>query len=274
MKLMWLLFVFFSLPSRAADTDQLTSLKGTDYQLIRSAILDHDYHIYVKVPEQAKAEPNKKWPVVYLLDGGNNFPLLTPYAEMLSWFGDLPPVVMVGISYGTRDWQQGNNRSHDFTLPAEGREHYGGAEKFHQFLSKELMPKITSQFPVDSKQNFLFGHSLGGQFGLYVTMFHPKTFQGVIASNPAIHRNTASFLEGLEDHSTQPMLFMMQADMDDERFKNPRQQWLEYWHDKPHHWLLNEQTIVGHNHMSSLPSAFRQGMIWFFQQQAHPRDRK
>ncbi len=245
----------------AADLDQLTALKGSTYHLMHSEVVDHDYHIYVHVPRQA-AEQAKKLPVVYLLDGGNTFPMLAPYARYLSWPGDIPPVIMVGISYGTDDWRQGNKRSTDYTLPAKDRDDYGGAKKFHQFLSTELIPMIERNYPADPQQRLLFGHSLGGQFALYCAMFQPQTFSGLIASNPAIHRNTALFLVTPEATDEQPRLFIMQADQDDEAYRLPRQKWLAYWQDKPHHWQQQVMTIKGHNHMSSVPAAFRQGMKW------------
>mgnify|MGYP001827115150 CR=1 FL=1 len=248
--------------SKAASTEHLTALQGTDYHLVHSKVVDHDYHVFVKVPETEKSE---KLPVVYLLDGGNLFPMLTPYARYLNIFDEVPPVIMVGISYGTSDWRQGNMRSRDYTLPAKRREHYGGAEKFHQFLTQELIPMIEKKYPADPKQRILLGHSIGGQFALYCAMFQPQTFTGLIASNPAIHRNTDLFLKPLELSSHHPKLFIMQADKDDDQFKKPRQQWLDYWRDKPHHWQQQVMTAKDHNHMSSVPVAFRRGLMWLFQ---------
>ncbi len=246
----------------AADLEQLSAMKGSQYQLFHSEKVDHDYHIYVHVPRETEENKNKKFPTVYLLDGGNTFPMFVPYAKYLSWTEDMSEVVMVGISYGTDDWRQGNMRSRDFTLPAKDRDHYGGAEKFHQFLSTELIPLIEKKYPADPEQRILFGHSLGGQFALYSAMFQPQTFSGLIASNPAIHRNTELFLATVEPNQHQPKLFIMQADQDNEEYRLPRQKWLAYWQDKPHHWQQQVMTIKGHNHMSSVVAAFRQGMKW------------
>ncbi|MGJ8662585.1 MAG: alpha/beta hydrolase [Marinicella sp.] len=248
----------------AANTDNMTSLSGSSYQMMHSKEVGHDYHIYIKTPEMTAENKSQKFPTIYLLDGGNTYPMFVPYAKYLSWTDNTPPVIMVGISYGTDDYKKGNKRSTDFTLPAVGRDHYGGAEKFHQFLINELFPMIEKEYPSDPNQRILFGHSLGGQFGLYSAMFQPQTFSGIIASNPAIHRNTDSFLIDIEPSEHQPKLFIMQADNDNEQYKAPRKKWLDYWHNKPHHWQKQVMTAQGHNHMSSLPVAFRQGMLWLF----------
>ena len=212
-----------------AEMEQLTGLKGSDYHQLSSKVVDHDYHIFVKLPELDPAQADQKLPVVYLLDGGIHFPGLVPYSRFMTMFDEIPPVMLVGISYGTSDWQLGNNRSHDFTLPASSRAHYGGAAQFHQFLIEELLPMIESKYPADPNQRILFGHSLGGQFAIYCAMFQPQTFSGLIASNPAIHRNTESFMKAVAATSEQPKLFIMQAENDNQEYVLPREKWLEFW---------------------------------------------
>lgn len=259
----WILLVLLLAGPMATHSQPLEHLNGLDdshYQLMSSTTLEHDYHIYVRVPPGTK--PSEKLPTIYLLDGGNTFPMLVPYAKYLGFFDELPPVILVGIAYGTDDWRQGNRRSTDFTLPAAGQDHYGGAESFHRFLTAELIPWVEKNHPSDPQQRMLFGQSLGGQFAIYCAMFQPTTFAGLIASNPAIHRNTKQFTKAIEPTQAQPRLFIMQADGDGEVYQQSRDVWLTYWDNKPHHWQLQVETVTGHTHMSSVPSAFRQGMMW------------
>lgn len=255
--------LFFTLSAVEAEKiEHLTALQGSTYHLLHSEFVDHDYHIFVQVPE---TEVYEKLPVVYLLDGGNLFPMLTPYAKYLNIPDELPPMILVGISYGTQDWRKGNMRSRDYTLPAKERDHYGGAENFHQFLQQELIPLIEKTYPANPDKRFLMGHSIGGQFALYTTMYQPGTFSGLIASNPAIHHNTEAFLKPVPPATAMTQLFIMQADNDDEQFKKPRKQWLDHWQKQPRHWQQKVMTISGHNHMSSVPAAFRYGMKWLLE---------
>lgn len=257
-----LLIVLLSCPIVQADSlTHMTALQGVDYMPLKSAVNGHQYHIYVQSPAP-QAGDLQRYPVVYLLDGGNLFPMLAPYHHYLQTTEELSPVILVGISYGTTDWKKGNRRSTDFTLPADDRAHYGGAAAFHQMMTDELFPLIEQKYPTDSSRRILMGHSIGGQFALYAAQHQPHTFAGLIASNPAIHRNTAQFLQDSEPTSAQPKLFIMQADGDDERFKKPRKTWLEHWQRNPHHWIMKVMTVEGHHHMSSVPAAYRQGMLW------------
>ena len=250
-----------------AEIEHLTGLKGSEYHLMKSTVVDHEYHIFVKLPQLEAAQKHQKLPVVYLLDGGVHFPGLVPYSRFMTLFNDIPPVVVIGISYGTSDWRQGNKRGHDYTLPAASREHCGGAEQFHRFLTTELMPMVESKYPADPQQRILFGHSIGGQFALYCAMFQPQTFNGLIASNPAIHRNTELFLQPVKPTDQRPKLFIMQAEVDDQTYSVPRKKWLDFWQNKPHHWQQKVMEVKDHHRMSSVMAAYRRGMKWLFANQ-------
>jgi predicted alpha/beta superfamily hydrolase len=255
--------------AQAADMDHLTSLRDVDYLALKSITNQHQYHVFIKAPDTGQATPAGGYPVVILLDGGNLFPMLAAYHQYLELSEELPPVILVGLSYGTHDWRAGNKRSTDYTLPAKDRAHYGGAELFRNMLMSELMPLIETRYPVNQQRKILMGHSIGGQFALYEAMFQPADFFGLIASNPAIHRNTGAFLKSPKATAEQPRLFIMQADGDDETFRLPRQQWLDHWQDQPHHWSMKVETLPGHNHMSSVPAAYRQGMLWLLNDNNH-----
>lgn len=249
--------------SVAEPLSHLQGMQNITYHAMKSAHTDSTYHIYVSSPSVSK---DTQLPVVYLLDGGNTFPMLASYAKYMMFSEEIPPLILVGISYGTDEFKQGNFRSRDFTLASAERSYYGGAPQFHRFLTTELMPWVAQQHAIDDDKKILFGHSIAGQFVLYNAMFQPQTFSGLIASNPAIHRNVEAFIAPLPTTQAKPKLVLMQAEQDDEQFQTPRTQWLDHWHNKPHHWQLKIMQANGHNHMSSVPSAFRQGLLWLFNQ--------
>ena len=177
------------------DLRHLQGLGDTRYHRLESEILQRGFHIFVRLPEGYSEQEAVAFPTVYLLDGGTTFPLLSGYYGYLSLAGDVPEVILVGISYGTADWQQGNMRSTDFTASSAEREHYGGAPRFQEVLRRELFPLIEAQYRSDSARRVIFGQSLGGQFVLHAALTEPDLFWGHIASNPALHRNLAFFLQ-------------------------------------------------------------------------------
>jgi predicted alpha/beta superfamily hydrolase len=248
------------------DTTGLQGLGDTRQHVIESRILGQDYFIFVRLPEEYDQEQSS-YPTVYLLDGGITFPILAAYSHYLRLAEDLPPLIIVGISYGTDHRQKGNMRGRDFTAPAPDRESYGGAGKFQTFLRDELFPLIESSYRSDSTDRHLMGQSLGGQFVIHAAMFAPDLFRGYIASNPALHRNVEFFLDPESVVATKrgrrPQLFVSIADGDDARFREPASRWLDFWQGRESRTFdLEVRMFEDNNHMSPAPQAFRHGLMW------------
>jgi predicted alpha/beta superfamily hydrolase len=226
---------------------------------------DHRYDILVGLPGGSDAET--RYPVVYVLDAGTLFPLLQSYQRYLRLGEETPDIILVGISYGTDDWEQGNNRSHDFTAPSDERDYWGGAADFLDFLEFELIPFIESRYAADAGRRIVFGQSLGGQFVLFAAQTRPGVFWGHIASNPALHRNLPFFLDARPDISaSMSKLFVASGAKDDPVYRGPALEWMATWNDRPElPWELKTATLDGHSHFSAAPAAYRAGMHWLFE---------
>jgi predicted alpha/beta superfamily hydrolase len=248
------------------DYSKLQGLGTVEYLLLteeKSSNEIQNYHIFVRLPDGYSKDSSITYPTVYLLDGGTNFPMMAAYYRYLRFTEELPDLIIVGISYGTDDWKEGNARSFDYTAPADQAEHWGGASQFDQFIARKLMPTIQSKYKVDGEQQILFGQSLGGQFALYTSMYGVTPFYAVIASNPAFHRNLAFFKQTLKPSKKRPMAFVSLAELDDERFRIPAKDWQTFWRKKnPPDWQLQFLELQGHNHLSANPEVFRQGLKW------------
>lgn len=62
-------------PPAPQQIASLPAITG-DYFQMRSAATGHDYHIHVRLPVDYTKEPDRQYPVVYLLDGDTLFPIL------------------------------------------------------------------------------------------------------------------------------------------------------------------------------------------------------
>jgi predicted alpha/beta superfamily hydrolase len=224
----------------------------------------------VRLPESYEENSDRAYPTIYLLDGGTTFPMLAGYYRYLSLGEEVPELIVVGISYGTEDRKNGNNRSHDFTAPSSEREHWGGAADFQKMLRTELLPLIEKTYRSDPKRRGIFGQSLGGQFVIFTALTEPILFWGHIASNPALHRNLAFFLATPPQtkKGNRPKLFVSSGSDDDSRFREPALKWMSHWSTvSPTPWDLETRSLVGHTHFSAATAAFRQGLIWLFSAQ-------
>ena len=266
--LLWLLLMQFCWGTNAIgqDISHLQGLGDTRYYRLQSELLQRDFHIYIRLPESYETSQHKKYPTAFLLDGGVTYPMLSGYYRYLSMAEEIPEMILVGISYGADNFQEGNMRSTDFTASSPEREHYGGASDFLRVLATELIPHIETSYRSDPEHRIIFGQSLGGQFVLFAAL-KSSLFWGHIASNPALHRNLAFFLPENQSNaeSSGQKLFVSSGSDDDERFRKPALAWMKAWSKKETvPWQLTTKTLDDQTHMSAAPTAFRDGVKWLF----------
>jgi len=249
------------------ETSLLQSLGEVKYHELNSENLGRPLHVFVDLPEGYQAS-EQNYPTVYLLDGGNTFPLMAAYHHYLRFGDEAPAAIIVGISYGADTFKEGNWRSTDYTAPSKEREFWGGAAVFQKVIQDEIFPLIEGNYRSDVEQRVIFGHSLGGQFVLFNALTKPGLFFGHIASNPALHRNLPFFLSWHgEKDITMPLsrVFVSSGEFDDPRFRQPAIQWIRHWQAvSPGPWVLETRTLAGQTHLSAPPEAFRQGLQWLF----------
>ncbi|MBK7149986.1 MAG: alpha/beta hydrolase [Bacteroidetes bacterium] len=109
-------------------------------------------------------------PVVYVLDGFWWSDMAAGVISDLSSDGKIPKCLMVSLDYKKGDGVYA--RSKDLVYPGEGVQEPAEAEKFFRFLNTELVPQVEANYPCDTTQRVLFGHSLGGLFTLYSLLDH------------------------------------------------------------------------------------------------------
>jgi predicted alpha/beta superfamily hydrolase len=141
-------------------------------------------HITVWLPP-AYASGKGRYPVLYLLDGGEQQDLLPVVGlAMLSWLnGVTDDMIVVGIQSGP------GLRIRDFTSPSEiERKEFptsGGAPRFRAFLGEELLPLIADRYRT-SGETAVMGESLAGYFVLDTALRRPDLFTTYLSVSPSI----------------------------------------------------------------------------------------
>ena len=106
-------------------------------------------------------------------------------------FGELPPLLVVGIGYGTGDGGVINDRrNRDFT-PAADEPCGPLRRRFHvlDFLRDELKPLIAERYPQATGPSTLFGSSMGGLFASFAALERPESFERYVIASPALWRD-------------------------------------------------------------------------------------
>jgi predicted alpha/beta superfamily hydrolase len=173
------------------------TIAGTEARTLTSAIVGQEYEISVWLPPSYATTASQKYPTVYLLDGNMYFGIAANMGFPLTWFEEVREAIVVGIGVPMRSFEDWiTHRFRDFTpAPAPDSPGSGGAAKFLDFLETELIPFIDANYRTSTPANRnIFGHSLGGLFGIYALLQKPGLFRGVIAASPSLQwANNAIF---------------------------------------------------------------------------------
>ena len=152
---------------------------------VKSNLLKEQRQLLIYTPYQGKksrAATKEIYPVIYVLDGENNFRSVAITVERLADMGLCPPMIVVGVP--------NTNRGRDLTPTTvanntDGVKNSGGGERFLAFMERELIPYIDSNY-LTAPYKLLMGHSLGGLMVVHTMVHHKDLFNGYIAIEPAI----------------------------------------------------------------------------------------
>lgn len=240
---------------RPVPLDHLPALAG-DYWPVASAETGGTYHVYVRYPEGYAAEPDRRWPVVYLLDGDSVFPYLAPHHLFLTYDDGLPEAILVGIAYGS------------FAAPVNrrGQDFGEGAAAFQAFLKRELLPAVEARTRADPARRILVGQSRGGGFVLWSAYADPDLFWGRIASNPSFPAHRERLLQGPPPPpgARETRLVVASGTEDGPPIRAGTLAWFDAHARRPGPWRFRRIELEGGTHAADLPNAYRAAMRWLF----------
>ncbi|MGK2286512.1 alpha/beta hydrolase [Pedomonas sp. V897] len=167
------------------------------WELPRSDVIEmaagdgHVYRVLVAWPEGEP--PAAGWPVLWMLDGEDNFALAVQTARRLTRGHPreaLKHGLIVAIDSGPIA-----RRILDYTpavpgyaipegRPAHGQK-TGGAEAFLSFIETKVRPHIAARWPINTARETLAGHSFGGILALYDLRRHGN-FDAYAAISPSL----------------------------------------------------------------------------------------
>ncbi|MFD2934364.1 alpha/beta hydrolase [Spirosoma flavum] len=195
----WLTSLFLVVAFQAhSQSTQTYTYPPSEVVTIHSKVLNEERKVYVHCPKVDSADVNKRFPVVYLMDGDNHFALLAQYADYLSRPDVLamPKIIIIGISNTkrTRDLTPTNSLlNYEGKPDSSSYKGSGGNENFLQFIATELMPMINKNYKTEPYKIFA-GHSFGGLSSLNCLLTHPDLFDAYIAVSPSLWWNNEYLL--------------------------------------------------------------------------------
>lgn len=177
---------------------------GNIYE-IHSKILNENRTLNIYTPDDYQSDSNKKYPVIYLLDGSANedFVHVVGIVQFLTMIEAMPKSIVVGIS--------NVDRRRDFTYPTtigKDKKDYpttGSSAKFIKFLGEELQPYIVNKFKTDGSKTII-GQSLGGLLATEILLKNSELFNTYIIVSPSLWWDNESLLKNANDLINQQKL--------------------------------------------------------------------
>jgi predicted alpha/beta superfamily hydrolase len=152
---------------------------------LKSTVLGEDRTILVRTP--AGYEHNgERYPVLYMTDGAAHFVHTCATVEFLARNDRMPEMIVVAI--------ENTDRTRDLTPTRIGggpdgpQPHFatsGGADRFLDFVEKELIPVVEERYRTHPYRVFA-GHSFGGLLGVHAFATRPDLFNACISVSPSL----------------------------------------------------------------------------------------
>jgi len=158
--------LFFLVFSSNAQIERSNLMVGSSFT-IHSKIMNDDREIQVFLPDSYTTS-NKRYPVLYILDGQRYFLHGVSLQKSFVEFRQASEFIVVGIS------KKKSERNRNFSVDSK---------KFLEFLKKETIDFMDQKFRT-SKERLLFGWAYGGGFVLETMTTTPDLFDAYIAASP------------------------------------------------------------------------------------------
>jgi uncharacterized protein len=160
---------------------------------VQSKALGETRRINVYLPPVYAESPNKRFPVLYMPDGGmgEDFLHVAGLVQVSVGNGTMRPFLLVGI--------ENTQRRRDLTGPtliASDKKiapQVGGSAAFRMFMRTELMPVVNARYRTTA-ETAIMGESLAGLFVVETFFLEPDLFDTYIALDPSLWWNNAELV--------------------------------------------------------------------------------
>jgi len=147
---------------------EITYDAGYRYSL-NSNVLSEQRELLIHLPKGYE-ESDKKYPVIYLLDGNGHFRHATTSITYLQSNNLMPEVIIVGIT------NQPGKRNRDLGE---------GSEKFWSYIKSEVASVVEKNYRTSGHKT-IFGHSMAGAFVMEGFLDDHSWFDSYIAASPGM----------------------------------------------------------------------------------------
>lgn len=167
------------------NLDSLNVFKIND--TIKSSFLNERRAIEIQLPRSYEADVMKKYPLILVMDGDYMFNLVSGSVDYLSFWGDIPENLVVGISQRDSRFDDSSNLDPIDYTPISS------TANFYDFIVNELIPFITKNYRV-SNFRILVGHERTANFINFFLLKENPAIRGVVSISPRFTKNIDKYI--------------------------------------------------------------------------------
>jgi len=159
----------------------LQTSQAQDFETIDldSKVYKNGRPILVHLPT-AYQEEARKYPVLYVLNGEDNFRWASQIADLLAELNEIDSMIVVGLP------DQGDYGGDNYPFASEETSDPSpDAARYAAFLRSEVIPYVDANYRTE-KARFIAGHSLSGLFVTNLFLTDPDGFNLFIATSPSL----------------------------------------------------------------------------------------
>jgi uncharacterized protein len=205
------LSVLLPFVSFAQKNDAVLKIGRRDSVYSETLAENRQYWVHLPSSYNDRSIQPMKYPVLYILDGNIHFHSLTGMTDILSSGVNsthvIPEMIVVAIlnTDRTRDLTPTATKKSFDGQDADWLATSGGGDRFLQFIEKELIPRIESEYRTIPYRIFV-GHSFGGLAVINALISTPKLFNAYVLIDPSVWWDNRVMLNKTAD-------FLASADM-------------------------------------------------------------
>ncbi|EAR01400.1 serine hydrolase [Maribacter sp. HTCC2170] len=266
----------------AQENSEISSLVLPQIQVvpIKDSQTERNYELYIELPEDYAKDPNKRYPVLYYTDAMWHLEMLSGATAYL-----LEDVILVGISWQLDINEELKNergthvsRFRDYSISKhskpEVQEKYqmGQANNHVDFIRNDVMKYVDATYRTNPNSRTYFGYSLGGEFGAYILMSQPDTFNNYILGSPTV-RGEVDYLTELntkfgpfeasnKNSSLNANVFITYGSLEEEKVIEPIDAFIKLLNDRRDNGLSVLKEVITGTHGTAFPTTAVRGVAW------------
>ncbi len=252
---------------------------------IKDSKNERNYELYIELPEDYSENTNKTYTVLYYTDAVWHREILSACQEYI-----LEDVILVGISWQLdinedlkRERGAHVSRFRDYSIskhsnPEIQAKYQMGQAKTHlDFIRDDVVKYVDNTYRTDPNSRTYFGYSLSGEFGAYILMTQPDTFNNYIIGSPTI-KDEVDYLSELNtkfgpfkasnsNSSLKANVFIAYGSLEEEI--EPIDAFVKLLKDRRDGGLTVLKEVIDGNHGTAFPTTAIQSITWLSSLMTH-----